>query len=60
MDGLTATRRIKSAFPEARVLVVSQWDNTALRERAKLAGAEGYVSKSDLRPLKDLLNKKAT
>jgi len=58
VDGLTATRSIKTAFPEARVLVVSQWDSPVLRQRAQSAGAEAFVNKSDLQPLKDLLRKK--
>jgi two-component system, NarL family, response regulator DesR len=57
-DGLKATSNIKSAFPDARILVVSQWDLPALRKRAQSAGAEAFVSKSDLQPLKDLLLKK--
>ena len=57
IDGLTVTRNIKAAFPEARVLVVSQWDSPALRKKAQSAGAEAFVNKSDLQPLKELLKK---
>ena len=60
MDGLTATRNIKAIFPDARVLVVSQWDSPVLRQRAQAAGAEAFVNKSDLQPLKLLLLKKDT
>ena len=60
IDGLTATRNIKAIFPEARVLIVSQWDSPALRERAQSAGAEAFVNKSDLQPLRRLLIKKDT
>lgn len=57
IDGLTATKSIKAAFPEARVLVVSQWDSPVMREHALAAGAEAFVNKSNLQPLKELLLK---
>ena len=59
MDGLTATREIKSAFPEARIVIVSQWANAKLKERAESSGAEGYVMKSDLVPLRQFLGEPA-
>ena len=54
-DGLAATRQIRQFFPEARIVMVSQWDDAALRENARLAGAEAYVGKSDLQPLRRIL-----
>ena len=54
-DGLTATRQIKQLFPEARIVMVSQWEDQQLRENARLAGAEAYVGKSDLQPLRRIL-----
>jgi DNA-binding NarL/FixJ family response regulator len=54
VGGFEATREIKAAFPEARVFIVSQWDSPALREAARAAGAESYISKADLLPLRDL------
>ena len=55
VDGLEATRNIKAAFPEARVVIVSQWNGRGLCESALSAGAESYISKADLSPLRDLL-----
>jgi two-component system, chemotaxis family, chemotaxis protein CheY len=55
MDGLTATRQIKAADPEARIVIVSQWDDAALRKEARRAGAEDFVGKSDLQPLRRIL-----
>jgi len=54
-DGLAATRQIKQVFPEARIVMVSQWEDEQLREDARLAGAEAYVGKSDLQPLRGIL-----
>jgi CheY-like chemotaxis protein len=58
MDGLAATGQIKAAFPEARIIVVSQWDSPALRDAALKAGAEGYVWKADLLPLRHILGER--
>jgi CheY-like chemotaxis protein len=55
MDGLDATRQIRRVFPKARIVIVSQWEDPPLREAAILAGAEAYVGKSDLLPLRQIL-----
>ena len=55
VDGLIATREIKKSFSDARVVVVSQWDTPALREAAKESGAESYICKRNLLPLRHLL-----
>src|SRR5262249_27502321 len=48
VNGITATRRIKAEYPEARVVIVTNYDDRPLREAAKVAGACGYVLKEDL------------
>jgi len=55
MDGLDATRQIRQFDPKARIVIVSQWEGASLRETALMAGAEGYVGKSDLLPLRSIL-----
>jgi DNA-binding response OmpR family regulator len=55
VDGFEATREIKAAFSDARVVIVSQLDSPALRETARMAGAEKYIIKSDLMPLREYL-----
>ena len=54
-DGIAATRQIKQLFPAARVVMVSQWEDEQLRQDAKLAGAEAFVGKSNLQPLRGIL-----
>jgi NarL family two-component system response regulator LiaR len=54
LDGLEATKEIKTAFPDAQVVIVSQWDSPALRLRAAEVGAKSYVTKTNLLPLRDL------
>lgn len=56
VDGLDATREIKAAFPDARVVIVSQWDGPALRKKALQAGAMSYITKTNLLPLRALFN----
>ena len=55
MDGLAATIQIKEFFPEARIIMVSQWEDGPLRKAASAAGVEAYVGKSDLHPLRTIL-----
>lgn len=55
VDGLQATREIKTAYPEARIVIVSQWDTQALRKKASQAGALAYINKTNLLPLRALL-----
>jgi two-component system NarL family response regulator len=54
-DGFAAARQIKECYPDARIVIVSQWDDAALREQARLAGAEDFVGKADLQPLRRIL-----
>ncbi len=45
---VTATRQIKAAHPAAMVILVTDYDEAALREAARNAGACGYVLKENL------------
>lgn len=45
LDGITATRRLRSRAPEARVVVLTMHADTELLERARAAGAAGYLIK---------------
>jgi len=55
MNGFQATRAIKKDFPEAYIVIVSQWDSEALREAAKDAGADAYINKKSLLPLREFV-----
>ena len=48
LDGLAATRQIKAAFPDARIVMLTSYDEQSLRDEARLAGACGYVLKENL------------
>ncbi|HKV64025.1 MAG TPA: response regulator transcription factor [Candidatus Acidoferrum sp.] len=47
-NGLEATKELRKAFPEMRVLVYSQLSGLALREECLRWGAHGFVEKSHM------------
>ena len=48
LGGIEATRRIRAAWPEARILIVTEYDDEHWRAAARQAGACGYLLKEDL------------
>ena len=55
MDGLTATKLIKSRFPTSQIMVITHHNNPKLRERAQEVGASGFLLKEDLLELRTAL-----
>jgi two-component system response regulator DegU len=55
VDGLEATRLITAAFPEARICIVTNYDDEELREAAQRAGAREYVLKDQLLDVRRVL-----
>ena len=55
MNGLTAMRQITEKYPQARVLMFTQYDDKELREMARKAGASGFVLKENLMDLRRLI-----
>jgi two-component system response regulator DegU len=56
MDGLVATRLLKGQFPEARIFMVTDYDDDQVRSAAMEAGASGYALKQNLTELDTLLS----
>jgi CheY-like chemotaxis protein len=56
MDGLTATREILKNFPEAKILMVTQYDDAELQEAAGKAGASGFILKDDISALRQIFS----
>jgi CheY-like chemotaxis protein len=57
MDGFTAAKQIKSAFPAARIIIVTSYDSNALRDEARKAGVVDYVLKDELDKIFEIINK---
>ena len=55
LDGLATTTRIVARHPEARVLLVSQFDDEELTRQARESGARGFLSKDAIADLRSLL-----
>ena len=48
VNGLTATETITRSYPEAKIVIVTQYDDSEYREAAKNSGARAYVLKENL------------
>ena len=57
MDGLTATRQIKSFFPQAKVVILTNHTDQKTRQAAAEAGAAAFFGKDNLMDLHDLIVK---
>jgi len=55
VGGLQATRRIRAAYPDARIMIVTQYDDPRWRDAAADAGAIDYVLKDNLLDLRQRL-----
>ena len=55
VDGITATRQITAAHPEAKVIIVTDYNDADLRRAAREAGAAEYVVKENLLNILDII-----
>ena len=55
VDGISATHQIKAGFPNANILIVTNYDDAGLREAANEAGACGFILKDNLLALRSFL-----
>ena len=60
MDGLTATKMIKEKDPNAKIIIVTQYDDPAYREAARDAGACNYILKDNLLALLNIIHQNST
>lgn len=60
MDGLTATRKIMAVYPDARIIIVTDYDDDEVRTAAREAGASAYALKHNLTELDEVLLQFAT
>lgn len=54
-DGLTATREIVRAHPEAKILILTKCENVRMRDEARKAGATEYVLKENLLTIRKII-----
>jgi CheY-like chemotaxis protein len=57
VDGLVATSRIRAVYPDAKIVIVTNFDDDQLREDAQKAGACAYVAKDNLLALRAILSR---
>jgi CheY-like chemotaxis protein len=57
LDGFETTKAIKEAYPEARVMIVSSFNDPHFRDLAHSAGAAGFILKENLLALRLMLEK---
>ena len=55
MDGIEATRRIKAKIPNARILILTSFNDDFMRASALAAGAVGFMLKDDLSHVAEFL-----
>ncbi len=55
MDGIEATKKIISTNPDAKVIIVSQYNDETTIDTAISAGAVGFVSKENLSKVIELI-----
>jgi len=51
INGLEVTQRLRQALPEAKVLILTMHDSVEMLRAAAMAGASGYLLKSDAEEL---------
>lgn len=56
VNGITATRNLKKEYPNAKVVIVSNFNDQEFREEAKDAGAVSYFTKDNLIQLKHFIH----
>jgi len=57
MNGIKATGEITRQFPGARIIIVTNYNDTEFRKEAKFSGAVGYVLKENLYEIFNVINK---
>ena len=55
LDGISATRKIISSFPNAKIIIVTNIKSDAMQKTANIAGAFGYVLKENLLDIRGII-----
>jgi DNA-binding NarL/FixJ family response regulator len=54
-DGIQTAQEIKRQFPDARIIIVTEYDTAAFRTAAAQAGAVAFVPKENIVALHDII-----
>jgi two-component system, NarL family, response regulator DegU len=57
VDGIAATEEIKNKYPDARIIVVTEYGDTFFRDAARKAGAIDFVLKEQLSDIQSVIGK---
>jgi len=55
LDGIAATQKITTVYPDAKIIIVTQFDDEFLRSEAKSVGAYAYVIKENIYELPNII-----
>jgi len=55
VNGIQATRQIRERFCDARIIIITNYNDQTFRESAREAGAFGYVLKENLLEVRQIL-----
>ena len=58
MDGLAASKIIMGSHPEAKIIILTNYDDAKYRQAAKDAGVYAYVLKEDLWKISEIISTK--
>jgi DNA-binding NarL/FixJ family response regulator len=48
MNGIKTSRIIKNSYPEAKIIILTDYDDTKLRSEAKSSGVYAYILKENI------------
>ncbi len=55
INGISATKSIREKFPDARIIIVTDYDTPAFRKAATKAGAFAFVPKENLGEIRNYI-----
>ena len=56
MNGLDASAIIKKRFPEAKIIIITNYDDAQFRRRTMQYGIVHYVLKENLNQIQEIIN----
>lgn len=56
MNGLDAVTQIKNEFPDAQIMIVTNYDDARFRKKAESQGIKHYVLKENLTEINDIVD----